>query len=349
MTIADINWAEFIPMLASMLAAGLLAGFAAGVFGIGGGFVVVPALYAIFTFLGGDPSVTPHVAIGTSLSTIIVTSMRSVQAHAKRGAVDFEVLRTWAPWIVAGVIVGLILAKSVDGKTLTLIFAVGVFIMGLYMMFGRAGAVQVADKMPTGWLRALLASFVGSFSALLGIGGGTFATLVMTLFGKPIHQAIATAAGFGAIIAIPGAIGFMIIGWGHEGLPVGSIGYVNLIGFFSMTAMTVITAPLGVKVAHAMNGAILKRVFASYLLLTTGIMFYHAYEERFVDAPMVASATPAPCGAADEASCTAPGTMTVSTIESEQGYSAFSGAPPEEELFFAHKAIEPKGDLGERP
>lgn len=345
--IADINWAEFIPMLASMLAAGLFAGFAAGVFGIGGGFVVVPALYAIFTFLGGDPSVTPHVAIGTSLSTIIVTSMRSVQAHAKRGAVDFEVLRTWAPWIVAGVIVGLLLAKSVDGKTLTLIFAVGVFLMGLYMMFGRAGALKVSDRMPTGWLRAALAAFVGAFSSLLGIGGGTFATLVMTLFGKPIHQAIATAAGFGAIIAIPGAIGFAIIGWGHEGLPTGSIGYINLIGFFSMTAMTVITAPLGVRVAHAMNGAILKRVFASYLLLTTGVMFYNAYQERAEKAPLVASATHDQCGRAGAAACAKAAMITVSAAETEQTYRAFSGAPPEEELFYARPAPTAKGELGE--
>lgn len=275
-----IVWAEFPPTFLAMLAAGLFAGFAAGLFGIGGGFVVVPALYAIFTLLGGDPAVTIHAAIGTSLGAIIVTSLRSAQAHARRGAVDFEVLRTWAPWIVLGVLIGLFLAKSIDGKSLTLVFATGVFVMGLYMMFSGAGGFRLADRMPAGWLRAALATFVGAFASLLGIGGGTFAILVMTLFGKPIHQAIATAAGFGVIIAVPGAVGFVIIGWGAEGLPPGSIGYVNLIALAAITAMTAITAPLGAHVAHKMNPIILKRAFATYLLLTTGVMFFDAYQQR---------------------------------------------------------------------
>ena len=272
----EFSWITFAPMFLAMLAAGLFAGFAAGVFGIGGGFVVVPALYAVFTVLGGDPDVATHVAIGTSLSTIIVTSLRSVQAHAKRGAVDFDVLKSWAPFIVIGVVIGLLLAKRVDGRTLTIIFSVGVFIMGLYMLFGRAGALKIADEPPKGALRAGLATFVGSFASLMGIGGGTLAILVLTLFGKSIHQAIATAAGFGAIIAVPGTIGFAIIGLGQEGLPFGSVGYINLIGFAAVTAMTYITAPLGALAAHSLNADILKRAFAVYLLLTAGVMSFDA-------------------------------------------------------------------------
>ncbi len=323
---AGLDWAEFLPTLLAMLAAGLFAGFAAGIFGIGGGFVVVPALYAIFTVMGGDPSVTTHVAIGTSLGTIIVTSLRSVQAHARRGAVDFEVLKTWAPWIVLGVLLGLILAKSIDGQSLTLVFAIGVFIMGLYMMFGRTGALKVADTMPTGWLRAVLATFVGSFASLMGIGGGTFAILVMTLFGKPIHSAIATAAGFGFIIAVPGAIGFAIIGQGVEGLPPGSIGYINVIGLLAITAMTALTAPAGAYVAHKMNPALLKRVFATYLLFTTGVMFFDAYQARLDQEPG------------------APYFAEAATLEhfdsavSEKEYQALSGAPPEEGLSYYESA-----------
>ncbi|MEQ8936392.1 MAG: sulfite exporter TauE/SafE family protein [Amphiplicatus sp.] len=341
--IEGINWAEFAPTIFSMLAAGLFAGFAAGVFGIGGGFVVVPALYAIFTLLGGDPEVTTHVAIGTSLSTIIVTSIRSVQAHAKRGAVDFDVLRTWAPFIVAGVLVGLLLAKSVDGETLTIIFSVGVFIMGLYMMFGRAGALKISDTMPTGWLRAALATFVGSFASLMGIGGGTFAILVMTLFGKSIHQAIATAAGFGLIIAIPGAIGFAIIGWGVEGLPFGSIGYINLIGFAAITAMTAITAPLGAYVAHRLDAAVLKRVFATYLLLTTGVMFYNSFVERtgspnLIAAGECADGADAMCGGALIAAVAA-----AETTLADYYYAGMSGAPPEEDLLRYERAAAAAG------
>lgn len=336
---AETDWAQVLPTLLAMLAAGLFAGFAAGIFGIGGGFVVVPALYAIFTVLGGDPSVTTHVAIGTSLGTIIVTSLRSVQAHAKRGAVDFDVLKTWAPWIVLGVGLGLLLAKSIDGKSLTLVFAIGVFIMGLYMMFGKAGALTVSDKMPTGALRAALATFVGSFASLMGIGGGTFAILVMTLFGKPIHSAIATAAGFGFIIAVPGAIGFMVIGQGVEGLPPGSIGYVNVIGLVAITAMTALTAPAGAYVAHKMNPALLKRVFATYLLFTTAVMFADAYRAHMAPAPHSAApylAEAATLGHFEEAA-------------SEKDYRALSGAPPEDGLsYYEPPAVGEKSEALER-
>ena len=323
--------ATYAPMIVYMMAAGLIAGFAAGIFGIGGGFVVVPALFIIFAILGVDPNVITHVAIGTSLATIIITSLRSVQAHAKRGAVDFVVLRTWAPWIVAGVCVGLALADSVDGETLTIIFAVGVFIMGLYMMFGKTGALQISDQMPTGWLRAALAAFVGGFASLMGIGGGTFAILVMTLFGKSIHQAVATAAGFGFIIAIPGTIGFAIIGLGEEGLPFGSIGYINLIALAAITGMSMLTAPLGAKVAHALDAAILRRVFATYLMFTTALMFYESVKGPSDEQLLVENE------AVVEESCSAGGfncrygAAFVRTV-TEKNYPGVSGAPPEEGL-----------------
>jgi uncharacterized protein len=265
------------PLLAALIAAGLSAGFAAGLFGIGGGFVVVPALMAVYTFFGVDHSVIAHVAIGTSLATIIVTSLRSVQAHAERGAVDFEVLKTWAPWIVIGVVVGLLLARSVNGVVLTSVFAIGVFLMGLHFVFPVLEPKKpMSGEMPKGAVRAGIATFLGGFSALLGIGGGTIAVLVMTAYGKSIHKAVATAAGFGAIIAIPGAIGFAIIGWGNQALPAGSIGYINILGAIAIAAMSFLTAPLGVKAAHSLNPRALKRVFGIYLLVTSGIMLHGA-------------------------------------------------------------------------
>jgi hypothetical protein len=154
----------------------------------------------------------------------------------------------------------------------------------------------------------------------MGIGGGTFAILVMTLFGKSIHHAIATAAGFGVIIAVPGAIGFAIIGWGAEGLPPGSIGYVNLIGLVAITAMTAMTAPLGAYVAHKMNPDVLKRAFATYLLLTTGVMFFDAYQQRAAGPqPLIAEAATL---------------QHFASAVSEKNYQAFSGAPPEEGLSY---------------
>lgn len=259
-----------------MLGAGLLAGFAAGLFGIGGGFVVVPALFAVLPLLGGDPAIRPHVAIGTSLATIIFTSMRSVQAHARRGAVDFEVLRSWAPWIVGGVAVGVLLAHLVDGRFLAMTFAIGVFLMALHFFFPVLASRQISDQMPRGLTRASVAGGLGTLSSLLGIGGGTIAVIVMTLCGRSIHRAIATAAGFGFIIAVPGAIGFALIGLGESGLPVGSLGYVNLIAAGTISIMSILTAPLGASAAHALPPALLKRLFAIYLMVVSLLMFRDA-------------------------------------------------------------------------
>jgi uncharacterized protein len=220
-----LGW--ILPLVA-MLAAGLLAGFAAGIFGIGGGFVVVPALFLVLPLLGGLKAQYAHIAIGTSAATIIVTSIRSVTSHAKRGAVEFEVLKTWAPWLVLGDGLGVVLAGHVDGKVLTLIFASGVLLMSVCFLIPKLSEKVLSPHMPGGALRAGIAGGLGTFSSLLGIGGGTIAIMVMTFCGRSIHRAIATASGIGALIAIPSAIGFVLIGLKQTGLPWGSLGYVNL-------------------------------------------------------------------------------------------------------------------------
>ncbi len=260
----------------AMLGAGLLAGFAAGLFGIGGGFVVVPALFSTLHFLGGDVASRPHVAIGTSLATIIFTSIRSVQAHARRGAVDFEILRSWAPWIVLGVGAGVVLAYFVDGRVMAMTFAIGVALMSLHFFFPVLSKRQLSDEMPTGVTRASLAGGLGTLSSLLGIGGGTIAVIVMTLCGRSIHRAIATAAGVGFIISVPGAIGFALIGIGEHHLPLGSVGYVNLIAAVAISAMSMLTAPLGASAAHALPAPLLKRLFAIYLMIVATLMFRDA-------------------------------------------------------------------------
>ncbi|MDJ0920035.1 MAG: sulfite exporter TauE/SafE family protein [Henriciella sp.] len=268
--------AQLVQLVGVLMAAGLAAGFVAGLFGIGGGFVVVPALLLVFSFFGVDAEVLTHVAIGTSLGTIIVTSSRSVHAHHKRGAVDFQIIKDWAPWLVLGVLGGIILAQYMDGRSLKWVFSIGVFFMGLHFMMPVLRDVKVADQMPTGLTKVGLASFLGGFSALLGIGGGTIAVLTMTMCGRPIHQAVATAAGFGVIIAVPGAIGFAALGMGAEALPLGSFGYVNVIAVAAISAMTFITAPLGARAAHSLNGPALKRVFGVYLIATSAIVLWNA-------------------------------------------------------------------------
>lgn len=290
---------ELLPFLAAMLAAGLLAGFVAGMFGIGGGFVVVPALAAVFTLYAAgqdaaDASRTMHVAIGTSLATIIFTSLRSLQAHARRGAVDFDILRSWAPFVVVGVIGGIALAKVMDGSQLKLAFGLGVFVMAWHFLFPfLANRAPLTPQMPTGALRGGLGSALGGVCALLGIGGGTPAVLIMTLSGQPIHRAIATAAGFGTLIAVPGAIGSVIIGWGEPDLPWGSLGYVNLVGLLGITAMSVITAPIGAALAHRLDPLRLRRVFGIYLLVTSSIMLTAGFEGGEPRHPAISAETEA--------------------------------------------------------
>jgi uncharacterized membrane protein YfcA len=272
-TLAQFSW--LFPLLA-LLVAGLLAGFAAGIFGIGGGFIVVPALLLVLPLLGGDRAQYAHVAIGTSAATIIVTSLRSMLAHAKRGAVEFEILRSWAPWLVLGDGVGVVLAGNFDGHILLLIFASGVLLMSVNFLIPRLGNHVVSDQMPGGVLRLGIAGGLGTFSSLLGIGGGTIAIMVMTLCGRSIHRAIATASGIGTLIAVPSAIGFALIGLNEAGLPWGSLGYVNLPATLAIASMSVLTAPLGVAVAHSLQPALLKRVFGIYLIFIALLMFRNA-------------------------------------------------------------------------
>lgn len=251
----------------ALLVAGAGAGFAGGLFGIGGGFVVVPALVFLLPLLGASAEQTAHVAVGTSLATIIFTSIRSTMSHAKRAAVDFEVLKTWAPWVVLGTALGAWIAYYVSGAQLALIFGVGVLGFAVYFLLPDRFSAPVFSAMPAGFPRASIAGSLGAFSALLGIGGGTLTTLTMTVCGAPIHRAIGTAAGMGAIIAIPGTIGFALIGFGEEGLPWGSLGYVNLPAALAIIVTSVIVAPLGVAAAHKMPPTVLRRVFGIYLIV----------------------------------------------------------------------------------
>jgi uncharacterized membrane protein YfcA len=260
----------------ALLSAGLFAGFVAGIFGIGGGFVVVPALMAVLPLLGGDKAALAHTAIGTSAATIILTSIRSARGHAKRGSVEFDVLKTWAPWLVLGCTIGVFLAGRVDGHVLVMIFAAGVLAMSVNFLVPRLANMQVSEEMPGLAPRIAIAGGLGTFSSLLGIGGGTIAIMVMTLCGRSIHKAIGTAAGIGALIGIPTAIGFVIIGLHETGLPHGSLGYINVPATVAISSMTMISAPYGVAVAHKLPAAPLRKIFGIYLILVAAVMFRNA-------------------------------------------------------------------------
>ncbi|MFN3608769.1 MAG: sulfite exporter TauE/SafE family protein [Hyphomonas sp.] len=275
---SEADFIQVIQLISVLLVAGLIAGFVAGLFGIGGGFVVVPALLLVFEFFGVPSATATHIAIGSSLATIIVTSARSLQAHNRHGAVDYKVLRDWTPWLMLGAFFGVLLAGFMDGQSMKWIFSGGVFLMGLHFIWPVLQPKEpVVRDMPGGLVRASIATFLGSFSALLGIGGGTIAVLVMTACGRSIHQAVATAAGFGIVIALPGALGFAILGLvSEEVLPVGSFGYINLLAVGAISVMSFITAPMGAKLAHKLNGPVLKKVFGIYLVSTSAIVLFNS-------------------------------------------------------------------------
>ena len=266
---------DVLLLLLALFAAGSIAGVTAGLFGNGGGFVVVPALVAVFTAFDMADSQLIYVAIGTSLASIVVASARAVQSHRKKDAVDFQVLRSWASWLVVGVVGGLLVASVTNGENLFIVFAVGVLLYSIYFLFPNLfSGFSNTLSMPSGLPRAGLASFLGGFSALLGIGGGTITVLTMVLCNRPVHQAVATAAGVGVIIGLAGTVGFLLLGLGQEGLPFGSIGYVNVPALLAISLASVFTAPIGAQLAHSMNEFHLKRVFGVYLVLVSCSMFY---------------------------------------------------------------------------
>ena len=267
---------EILILLLTLSVAGAAAGITAGLFGNGGGFVVVPALVFVFSFLESTNPDLIFVAIGTSLATIVISSARAVKAHHSRGAVDFDVLRSWALWLVLGVVIGLAIASGTEGDQLYVVFAVGVFFYSLYFLFHDSvgSDASTAPDMPSGFSRASLASLLGGFSALLGIGGGTVTVITMVTCHRPIYQAVATASGVGFIIGLAGAIGFTLMGLGKTGLPYGSLGYVNIPALIIVGAMSILTAPLGARWAHSLNEKNLKRLFGVYLILVSIAMFW---------------------------------------------------------------------------
>ena len=261
------HWQDIAILIAALAGAGIFAGLIAGLFGVGGGTVLVPALFYAFTVIGVGGEANLHVAIGTSLATIISTSLRSVGAHRQHGSVDEAVLKGFIPWIAFGSLIGAGLAGVADKATLGVIYGGFALLLAAYMGFGREDWTMTSD-VPIGGLRAVIGSALGGVSAFMGIGGGAFGAAVMTLAGRPIHQAVATASGFGVAIAIPATIGFIVSGWNVTGRPPLSLGYINVPGFVILALITGAVAPYGAKLAHRLDKSVLRRSFGAYLALT---------------------------------------------------------------------------------
>ncbi len=253
-------------LLLALLAAGAGAGVAAGMFGVGGGVIIVPALYFTLSSLGFSETAM-HVSVGTSLATIIATSIRSVISHHAKEAVDWKILSTWSPFIMLGALLGSFLASEISGRNLTIFFGVTAFLLAAQLIFGRPNW-KLSNDVPQGPVSWAISVVIGGASSLMGIGGGVFGVTTLVLFGRPIHQAIGTSAGFGAAIGIPGALGYAISGWRIDNLPPFSFGYISLPGFILIALMTTTLAPVGARIAHGMNGVLLRRIFGVLLILT---------------------------------------------------------------------------------
>lgn len=257
--------ALFIP---AIIATGLVAGFLAGLFGIGGGAVMVPVFYQFLIVAGVSGDVAMHVAVGTSLAVIIPTSLRSFQSHRNKGAVDTGLLRRWIVAVPAGAVLGAVIAGVVSGQDLRLIFAVIAFAVAIRMLFNR-DSWKLGDDIPGEPVKSLAGTAIGTLSTLMGIGGGVLNNTFMTLFGRPVHQAIATSSGVGVLISIPAALGYVAAGWGHGDLPPFSAGYVNLAAVLLVIPITVFAAPFGARTAHNLDKRQLEIAFGVFLILVS--------------------------------------------------------------------------------
>lgn len=272
----SLDTSLLIGLIATLAATGVIGGILAGLLGVGGGIVIVPVLFHTLGYFGVEDEIRMHVAVGTSLATIILTSISSARSHYKKGAIDTDLLKRWGPIIFIGVLIGTWVASFSDASVLTSIFAVLALVVAANMAF-RPENVHLSDKLPGSPFKELIALFIGGFSAMMGIGGGTFTVPILTLFSYPIRQAVGTASAIGLIIAIPGTIGFLISGFSVPDLPPGNIGYVNILGFAVIVPMTILFAPVGAHIAHSINTGLLKKAFAFFLFLTSIRMFYSLF------------------------------------------------------------------------
>lgn len=250
---------------------GCVSGFLAGLLGVGGGIIVVPVLYHVLAFFEVDPALRAHIAVGTSLATIIPTSFQSIRAHRARGAVDTNLLKLWGPFVAVGVMIGVLIAAYAPGETLTAIFGFVAAIVAAYMLFTREGWHPIGS-LPAKPGQAAMATGIGTISTLMGIGGGTLTVPTLSICSYPVRRAVGTASVIGLIIALPGTLGYIVNGWGKEGLPVYSLGYVNIAGMVAIMLTSMWFAPLGARTAHTIEPGTLRKLFGIFLALTSAKM-----------------------------------------------------------------------------
>lgn len=262
----EISAGAIALLVMALGAGGLASGFLAGMFGIGGGAVIVPVLYEVWRALDVDPEIRMHMAVGTSLAVMIPTTLKSFLAHRSRGGVDIGFLKRIAGPVVLGVAGGALVASVSAGTVLKWIWVVFASTMAAKLCWGRDDW-QLGKDIPKSRLVELFGVFVGLLCGLLSIGGGAFMAMFMMLYGRPVRQAVGTSAGLGPLVSIPGAIGFMVAGWSAANLPLGSAGYVNLLGAVIIIPASVFAAPLGARLAHGISQRKLEVALGCFLAL----------------------------------------------------------------------------------
>lgn len=272
--IAGIDVSTLLWLAGALALGGAVTGVLAGLFGVGGGAITVPILFEVFGVIGAPEAVAMPLAVGTSLAVIIPTSLRSARGHHAKGVVDTALLRAWAAPLVVGVCLGAFIARYAPPLVFQAVFIGVAGINAAKMLLGRA-SWRVADDLPKGFGLRVYGFVIGLLSALMGIGGGALSTLAMTLHGRPIHQSVATSAGVGVFISIPGALGYMAAGWGRADLPPLSIGFVSALAFALIVPTTLMTTQIGVNLAHALPRRKLELLFGLFLLAVC-LRFVHA-------------------------------------------------------------------------
>jgi uncharacterized membrane protein YfcA len=272
--IGALNVSELLELALLLVAVGALAGFLAGVFGIGGGAILVPVFYECFRLAGVPLEVRMPLCIGTSLDIIIPTSIRSWRAHYAHGAVDMEILKVWWLPVLTGVMAGSVTARYAPERLFKIVFVIAAWSAAVRLLLAR-DTWKFGKDLPKGPLMKIYGLFVGLLSTPMGIGGGLFSNLLMTFYGRPIHQAVATPSALAVLISIPGTLGYVYAGWPVAArypevaalqLPF-ALGYVSLIGAALVMPTSLLAAPLGVSCAHAMSERTLEVAFGSYLLI----------------------------------------------------------------------------------
>ncbi|MBB3809139.1 sulfite exporter TauE/SafE family protein [Pseudochelatococcus contaminans] len=270
------DWSQYLFWVGSIAFAGLLGGLLAGLLGVGGGIVIVPVLYHIFSAVGIEETLRMKIAVATSLATIVATSAVSVKSHYARGAIDIGLLKSWSLPIAIGVVAGAIIGSEVKGQVLSFVFATVALFVAVQMTFSGQGT-RLYDDFPNVVVKWGSGLFVGVISAMMGIGGGSLSVPILTTVGYDIRKAVGTASAIGFVIAIPGALTYVFAGQGVPGLPPFSLGYLNWLGALVLVPLTMVMAPVGARLAHSIPRRALQISFAVFLAVTSARMFYDLF------------------------------------------------------------------------